>query len=139
MPNELKYAGNNYIKQDLRRLKSLRSLSQDIETIFTIVRGHLAEMAWPPPFHSFGGMITQFDSDNESFLCFKERVPITNPKLTPAQGCRLIFALDIGSRVFIPLLLYRANEEGRDYQINGKKFKLTSGNLGKIINQKLLC
>lgn len=133
----LRYAGNHYIAQDLRRLKSIRSLSDDLEAIFDIVCGLIAETAWPPPYDFCGGMITQFEVDGEKFICFKERVPTTNPQLSPSHGCRIIYALGVSSMAFIPLLVYRANEEGRDYQINSKKFKLTSSNLGKIINERL--
>lgn len=134
---ELRYAGNDYIKQDLRRLKSISSLVGDIEAIFNIVSGLVAETAWPPPYNFCGGMITQFEIDGELFVCFKERVPTVSPKLSPSNGCRIIYALSVKSVSFIPLLIYRANEEGTDYQINGKKFRLSSSNLGKIINEKL--
>lgn len=134
---QLKYAGNYFIKQDLRRLKSISSLEQDILEAFSVVRGLIDETSWPPPFDFCGGLITKLSIDDEVFLCFKDRVPTVRPKLNPSSGCRLIYALGIDSQAYVPLLLYRANEEGETYSINNKKFNLTSSNLGKIINEKL--
>ena len=130
----LKYAGNEFIKQDLRRLKSIKSLEVDLEAVFNLIQGLVEETTWPPPLDFCGGLIAEFDIDGERFTCFKDRVPTVNPRLTPSNGCRLIYALGSNSRTFIPLLVYRANEEGKMYLINGKKLSLTSGNLGKIIN-----
>lgn len=133
----LKYVGIEFIKQDLRRLKSISSLENDIEEVFNVVSGYVEETSWPPPFDFCGGLITKLDIEGEVFLCFKERVPTASPKLTPSNGCRLVYALGVTSYTFIPLLVYRANEEGTAYSINNKRFNLTSSNLGKIINEKL--
>lgn len=133
----LRYAGNDLILSDLKRLKKIKSLPEDISSIHKLINGMSEESGWPPPVDFCGGLITEFVIDDEKFMCFKDRVPTSNPKLTPSQGCRLIFALSIKSRSFIPLLVFRANEEGQDYMINGKKYKLTSSNFGKIIDEKL--
>lgn len=133
----LRHAGKDFIKQDLRRLKTIKSLPADLESIFDIVCGLVSETGWPPNYDFCGGIITQFKVDGEEFICFKERVPTANPLLSPANGCRIIYALGISSMTFVPLLVYRANEEGCDYKINGKKFKLTSSSLSKIINEKM--
>lgn len=136
--HDLKYAGNEFIKNDFRRLKVIKSLENDLLEIFKWVQGLVEESSWPPPYDFCGGLITELQFQDERFICFKVRVPTTRPKLSPSNGCRLIYAFATINMKFIPLLLYRASEEGKDYSIAGKKFKITSSNLGKIINEKLV-
>lgn len=134
---QLRYAGNDFIRSDFRRLKKIKSLEADIEEVFKVICGLVEEANWPPHVDFCGGLITELSIEDEIFRCFKDRVPTTNPPLTPSNGCRLIYAIGIESRTFIPLLVFRASEEGTMYKINSKQFKLTSSNFGKIIDEKL--
>jgi hypothetical protein len=136
---ELKYAGNNFIANDLKRLKNLRSLVDDLNDEFKVISGYWPdELPWPPPNTGLcDGLITQYKIDGELFKVYKDRIPIAQPKMSPSKGCRLIFAIGCESFTFIPLLLYSSKEEKATYLINNKKFPLTSSNLGKIIGEKL--
>ena len=136
---ELKYAGNDYIEGDLKRLKRLVSLKDDLLDEFNIIRGYWPiELPWPPPDFGFlDGLITKCEVDGELFKVYKDRIPISRPKMSPSEGCRLIFAIGCKSYTFVPLLVYSAKEEKGFYVINNKKFSLKSGNLGKIIGEKL--
>lgn len=131
----LSYAGDDFIKSDLKRLKKWRSASEDIKSQCDIVSGALNEL--PPLFNFCGGLITKIEIEDEVFYCYKDRVPITDPKMSPSEGGRILFAIATKSKAFIPLVFYAAKEEGTMYSINSKQFKLTSTNLGKIINEKL--
>ena len=134
---QLKYVGNAFIEHDLRRLKKLTSLSDDLHSVYEIISGLVEELQWPPPYSFCGGLIAEIEIDGERYLCFKDRVPIKNPSMSPSNGCRLVYALGVSTHTFIPLLVYSAKEEKETYNINNKKYSLTSSNLGKIINEKL--
>ncbi len=72
-----------------------------------------------------------------TLLCFKDRVPITNPPLSSSKGARLIYAIIKEYKLFIPLLVFSANEEGEFYEINRKKIRLTKSGFGNIIREKI--
>lgn len=132
----LKYDGSNrFIKKDFQRLKRWKSLSKDIYSCYKITDGILKELPWPPPLNVLGGLITKIECSYGTLLCYKDRVAISNPSLSPSRGARLIFA--IAKETFIPLIVYGACEEGGPYKVNGKKFLLTKSNLGKIIKEKI--
>lgn len=134
----LKYDKSNlFIQKDLKKLKHWRSLKNDLFSIYKIAAGALSEKNWPPPVNFFGGLITHIKSDSVTFLCYKHRIKITNPKISHRKGGRLIYGLIVESRAFIPLLVFPASEEGKFYSINNKKFRLTSSNFAYIINEKL--
>lgn len=127
-----------FIKNDLRRLKSWPSLANDIYGCYKVVNGILKEIVFPPTVNSLGGLITEIKCSRGTLLCYKDRLPITNPCLTPSEGGRIIFAIIKEQRIFIPLLVYAAKEEKGPYKINNKKFFLTKSSLGKIIREKLM-
>lgn len=137
-PPQLKYGPTDFIIEDLRRLKKWKSLGVDIANHQLIVSGLLVEAAvYPPPYNFSGGLITRIDHLKGTFLCFKDRVAITDPFMTPEEGARLVYAIIPQLAMFIPMLVYGAFEEGTMYCINKKKFPLTKSGLGKIINEKL--
>jgi len=72
-----------------------------------------------------------------TLLCFKDRVPITNPRLSPSKGARFIYAIIKEYKAFIPLLIFSADEEGKLYEINRKRIPLTKSGFGKIIREKI--
>ncbi len=126
-----------FIKRDLRRLKRLKSLKEDIYDCYKIVDGLSKESLYPPPFNAFGGLITKIECSLGTLLCFKDRVPITNPFLPPSKGARLIYTIIKEYKVFIPLLVFSADEEGKLYEINRRKIRLTKSGFGKIIREKI--
>ena len=133
----LKYVGNEFIENDLKRLKVISSLADDVKDAFNVICGYVEETNWPPLVDFCGGLITELPIEGEIFKCYKDRVPNKKPRFSPSKGCRLIYALGTKSKTFIPLLVFRSNEEGTMYAINNKQFKITSSNFGKIINEKL--
>lgn len=106
----LVFLGVELIEEDLRRLKKLSSLENDIREYFPLVRGS---------FESYG-----FCRDKNDFIfgvdglldCYKTRLRITDPFLPPAKGCRLFYLVTTESH-FVPILVYRASEES-DYPIS---------------------
>ena len=133
----LKYGGNHFIKNDLKRLKRWSSLEEDVLNFFKILSGGLSETKWPPPNSFGGGLITKKQSAEETILFFKDRQGITDPRTNPAQGARIVYGLVKEQRVFIPFLVFSASEEGKYYRINSKKLLLTKSNFTKIIDEKI--
>jgi len=134
----LNYGPEDFIEEDLKRLKAWGSLRSDIHNQYQITCGLLVTTnQFPPPSNFCGGLITYKKHVKGEFYFFKERVAITNPFMTPAEGARLIFAIVPQLNRFIPILVYAASEEARMYSINGKKLPLKKPGLGKIVNEKL--
>ncbi len=125
------------MKRDLKRLKRFKSLKEDIYDCYKIVDGLAKESLYPPPISAFGGLITKLECSLGTLLCFKDRVPITNPPLSSSKGARLIYAIIKEYKLFIPLLVFSANEEGEFYEINRKKIRLTKSGFGNIIREKI--
>lgn len=109
----LVFLGVELIEEDLRRLKKLSSLENDIREYFPLVRGS---------FESYG-----FCRDKNDFIfgveglldCYKTRLRITDPFLSPSKGCRLFYIVTTGSH-FVPILVYRASEES-SYPISASR------------------
>jgi len=134
----LKYGTEDFVEEDFKRLRRWKSLRSDILGQYEIICGLLKEVGSYPPSNEFcGGLITFIKHSKGSFHCFKDRVPILDPEMTPAEGARVVFAIIPELAMFVPLLVYGAFEEGTMYRINGKKYPLARPGLGKIINEKL--
>jgi len=140
MLEDLEYAGNILIEDDLKRLKRWSSLETDVHNCYKIIAGSLNETRWPPSYNFCGGLITKIVHSEKTLLCFKERQAITEPQMTPEEGARIIYALVVEIKKFIPLLVFSASEEKTMYKIGKKKFLLTKSNFAKIITEKIrLC
>lgn len=139
-PNEaLNYAGTDFIKGDLRRLKRLSSLEEDIFNNYRIIMGKLTDGLLPSSLFNclFGDCLTQKTVNAETIEFYKIRVGITNPKMSPSCGVRLVYGVVRSKKSFVPILVYAACEEGRYYQINNKKLPLKKSGLVQIIDEKL--
>jgi len=128
-----------FIKNDLKRLKKLKSLPDDIQNQYRIIQGQIRETGWPPPFNFCNGLITRQEINGSAVYFYKDRFAIMNPRLTPSEGGRIIYGLFIKEKLFIPFLVYRANEEGCAYEVNRKRFHLKKCDLAKIIKEKINC
>lgn len=97
--------GNDIIQEDLKRLKSYRSLEQDIDIIFQEVNN-----AWI----RYGMLRDEKDliykSSEEKLLFFKRRSPISSHNLSKKSGARLIYCI-IKKEKYLPFLLFAAKEE----------------------------
>lgn len=134
----LKYDDSlTFIKRDLKRLKKWKSIEDDVYACYKIINGMICETRYPPTFDFCGGLIFERKCFYGTLLCYKDRIAIKEPPLSPSEGARLIFAIIKEPAVFIPLILFKVSEERTFYNINSKKFRLTSSNFGKIIIEKL--
>lgn len=113
--------GNSLIEPDIKRLKRLKSLQEDLGTYFT---AHINQL------ETFGRLSCQITADKEYVVC-KERIAITRPRLSPSKGCRLWFVITRNSGYYIRCLLYSASEE-KTYQ-KSVCFKLVTERLETLL------
>lgn len=132
------YVGNDLIKKDLKRLKRLISLGDDITNSYLILMGKLTDVLSHNMFSSpLGDFLTEKSIKGFNFRFYKKSINISNPKLSSSSGARLIFGVQEEKRKFIPILVYSASEEKKHYFINQKKLPLTKPGLIKIIDEKI--
>jgi len=99
---EVKDFGNDLIRSDIKRLKKLKSLEQDLEKYFNAHAGqlrHFGQLSCEIAFH-------------EGYRVCKQRIAVAHPRLSPSEGCRLWFVIT-KSGTYIRCLLYSAKEEGK--------------------------
>ena len=94
--------GNSLIEGDLKRLRKLVSLRDDLAIHF---RNHDA-------IFTEHGNLSCLIAHNEEFNARigKERIAVPSAGLTPAKGCRLWFVITPSGK-YIRCLLYQAKEE----------------------------
>lgn len=97
---EIKDFGNSLIEPDIKRLKSLKSLQEDLNNYFTAHANVLK---------SSGRLSCQIAS-GENYIVCKQRITISRPKLSPSKGGRLWFVITHTGH-YIRCLLYLAKEE----------------------------
>lgn len=138
MQELFKYTDNKYIEKDIKRLKKWTTLEDDILNHFKMFVGKLTdsilESVYCLPYCEH---ITTKSYQEHTIYFHKMRIALSNPKLSPANGARLVFGVIRESRKFIPILVYGACEEGIYYNINSKKLPLQKSGLIKIIDEKL--
>ena len=135
---DFEYSGTGLIAQDLRRLKRWRSLEGDVENHYKIWTGELTDAILQSVFnYPKCEFITKKAIKDEEINFYKMRVGVSNPRIPPSGGCRLVFGILLKSKKFIPVLLYAACEEKTFYPLNGKKFVLKRSGLIQIIDEKL--
>ncbi len=138
MSKVIEYCDVGLIENDLKRLKKLVSLKEDIKNTCNIIIGKTTDniiLNSCPPKTIFGDLITKKTLEDKDFHFYKKRVPITNPKTSPSEGCRLIYGICVYK--LIPFFVYKAPEEKAHYEINNKKIPIQKAGLIKIIEEKI--
>lgn len=133
--------GNQLISSDLKRLKKIKSLEEDIESQFKMIRGKIFEINRPELYtNRLGDFILQVCYEDIKILVYKSRFVISDPKSKgTADGYRTVFGILQSDKktTFIPILVFIANEEGKTITETGKKVKLQSKGLKVIVKKRI--
>lgn len=123
---ELIDKGYDLVKQDLKRLKRLRSIESDLKNYFKVHND-----LWSK-FNNVSGTI----ASGKNYIVIKERIATKDPKMTPSEGCRLWVVINTTTGDYYRCLLYSAKEE-ETYKksvcfniVNDKIKTLLANNLG---------
>ena len=136
----LPHGGNAFIETDLRRLKRISSLATDIDWARQDIFCMLIELGWPKVdvwADIARSLVARIKIDSQPFNCYKTRISTTRPQLSPSQGCRLIYGLGAKQPLFLPLLVYRAAEEGQPLRTNKDRSPITRSNLSRIVQTRV--
>ena len=139
----MEYFLGPYVARDLKRLKKIHSLEEDLKNHFTIFRGRVSERITSEYQVPLAQAMLHKEDLGEGIVVYfyKDRSAITNPKMSPAEGLRIIFGLYIKDRKpikYVPFIVFTAKEEGKDYYApNGKEYPLRSSSFRQIIVAKL--
>ena len=133
----MEYFLGPYIKRDIKRLKKIYSLEIDVKNHYKIFRGKIKERIESeykvPLAQAFLYKVEL--QNNIKIYFYKDRCAVTNPKMTPSKGLRIIFALYMKNQ---KPLVFLASEEGKKYYSpNGKEYPLKSSSFKDIIEAKL--
>lgn len=139
----MEYQLGPYVARDIKRLKKIRSLEVDLENHFKIFRGKIQERfgsEYQVPLAQ--ALLYKIDLDNGVRVYFyKDRCAITNPRMSPSEGLRIVFALYVKDRKpfkYTPFIVFTAREEGDRYHCpNGKEYPLKAAHFRDIIEAKL--
>lgn len=139
----MEYFLGSYVKRDIKRLKKINSLETDLENHYKIFRGKVTEKIaseYQVPLAQAFLYKTELDNDIKVYF-YKDRCAITNPRMSPGEGLRIIFALYVKKQVpfrYTPMVVFLACEEGKDYFCpNGKTYPLRSSSFKNILEAKL--
>ncbi len=141
----MEYELGYYVLRDIKRLKQLHSLKVDIENHFKVFRGKVKEKIVSeynvPLAQAFLYKVEL--GEGITALFYKDRWAVTNPRMSPSEGLRIVFALfvkDGKPLKYTPFIVFRASEEGKSYHCpNGKEYPLLSSSFKHIIEAKLEC
>ena len=136
-PYYLDYVTDHFIKRDLRRLKTIKSLADDLWAVHEQACLIAFRQAYSPAFNPPHPLVARVAIDRQAFDCYKARVATSNPKLSPAKGCRVIYGVGRKQPLFVPLLLFRASEEGTHYLMGKDKLPLSRSHFSRIIQTKI--
>lgn len=139
----MKYLLGPYAVRDIKRFKKISSLEKDIENHYKIFRGKVTEKIVSeykvPLAQAFLYKVEL--GENIKVLFYKDRCAVTNPKMSPSEGLRIIFGLYVKDQVplkYTPFIIFLAKEEGERYLCpNGKEYPLKSSSFKHIIEAKL--
>lgn len=139
----MNFVEGNYIEKDVRRLKKITSLLEDVKSHYLIFKGCLDEKInnkYDVPLVSALLYETVLSGGIE-VLFYKDRCATKNPRMTPREGLRIVFALYVKDKVpiqYMPFIIFTAKEEKDRYICpDGKQYPLTSSSFKKIIESKL--
>lgn len=141
--HEFIFSGHEFSKNDHKRLKKIQSIKEDVEAHFKVVRGRAFEILRIDDYSgSLGAFLCKHDIGDGCMLYFyKDRWKITNPPSKGTKdGYRIIFALFQNNNdvfVYLPMLVYIANEEKSFIKEGGKRIKLTKQGIKDIINERV--
>jgi len=138
----MEYSQGPYIKSDLKRLKKIKSLEDDLENHFKIFRGKIGELInseYNVPLAQ--AFLYETKVDSVSVYFYKDRSATINPFMSPSSGLRIVFALFVKDRKplkYVPFIVFLSKEEGDRYNCpDNKKYPLKSSSFKKIIESKL--
>ncbi|OGZ08917.1 MAG: hypothetical protein A3D67_01485 [Candidatus Lloydbacteria bacterium RIFCSPHIGHO2_02_FULL_51_22] len=133
---KLSYAGNDFIRSDVKRLrKRWSNIETGITDFFNRLRGEIAEQISHTP-AVWGDFLCHRELGDKKIIFCKKRITL-NPKDGSSGGARLVYAVVQNDFSFIPFLVFSASEEKTFYLINNKKFRLKSRGLLQIVDEKL--
>ncbi|MCH7492510.1 hypothetical protein IID19_02845 [Patescibacteria group bacterium] len=137
--DDFNFVGDIYIRKDLKKIKKFVSLGEDIKNKLKIIHddvldSHVGSVSSFP----YSDFIAKSIYKGEEVCFYKTRVPIKSAGLSARKGCRLLFGFVKSGLAFVPILVFRVDQEGKSYNINRKKFPLTSSGFSSIIREKLL-
>lgn len=127
------------VKSDLRNLKCWKSLQDDVFYTLKIAHGKVTDNYSNIFSSPLGYFITEKKIDTKRILFYKLRVKITSPMVPSANGGRLVYAVLVENDriIYLPILIFRAADEGKTCCFNGKYFSLTLSGFKSIIEEKL--
>ena len=94
--------GYELVERDIKRLKKLKSLKEDLDIFYTAHTNQL---------NDFGRLSCEIAS-TPNYKIYKDRIAVTNPFTPPSKGCRLWFVITKDG-FYIRCLIYQANEESK--------------------------
>lgn len=138
----MEYVVGPYVERDIKRLKKIRSLEIDLENHFKIFRGKVNEkIASEYQVPLAQAFLYKVEIDGVKIFFYKDRCAITNPRMSPSEGLRIVFALYVKDQKpikYVPFIVFTAKEEGDKYHCpNGKKYPLKKAHFKDIIEIKL--
>ncbi len=139
----MEYSLGPYVKRDIKRLKKLHSLEKDLENHYKIFRGKINERInseyQVPLAQAFLYKVEL--PDNVKVFFYKDRCAVTNPRMSPSEGLRIIFGMYIKDKKplkYVPFIVFTAKEEQQKYYCpNGKEYPLKQAHFKDIIQAKL--
>lgn len=139
----MEYFLGPYVERDIKRLKKIHSIKVDLENHYTIFRGKVREKLeseYKVPLAQ--AFLYEVKLEDGIKICFyKDRSAVTDPRMSPKEGLRIIFALylkDLKPLKYVPFIIFLAKEEGKKYFCpNGKEYLLKSSSFKHIIQSKI--
>jgi hypothetical protein len=135
---------DGFVENDLSRL-SIDSLEEDVKNHFKIFRGKVKEIKSPYQVpladHMYKHEIVAKGGEVFPTYFFKARQGTKDPELSPSEGIRIVFSIIVKDQtplVYVPYIVFRANEEGEMYSApNGNSYPLTKSGIKEIIKAYL--
>ncbi len=139
----MEYILGPYVKRDIKRLKKISSLEKDLENHYKIFRGKITEKIASeyqvPLAQAF--LYKVENNDGTKVFFFKDRCAITNPRMSPGEGLRIVFALYVKDGIplrYTPFIVFLAREEGEKYHCpNNREYPLKTSSFRDILEAKL--
>lgn len=143
----MEYFLGPYVKRDIKRLKKIHSLEKDLENHYKIFRGKVTERImseYQVPLAQ--ALLYKIElRDGIKVFFYKDRCAITEPKMSPSEGLRIVFALYFRNGTpfkYVPFIAFLAKEEGTSYHCPsgspaGVEYPLKSSSFRNIIESKL--
>lgn len=132
-----------FLKLDIRRLKQIKSLKDDVKAHHKFLVGKFWELRNSPRYHvptAKTVLLEEVDGNGGRVQVCKFRQVTTKPKSDKSSGLRIIAAIffnDEGPVKYVPILVYSAKEEGTSISFEGKNYKLTKSGIISLFKSRL--